>query len=650
MKGRGPVYLLVLVLALCTAFLSCEPAPGANGRVYGEIKLLPQLCVLEDTTGTLSADTALAHLTEYQPLATAPLTNNTGVYWLTCPLDMMAGNQRPLVISFGALSYVDLYLYDGGKLLLHKKSGALRKNSELAPKDGRSRISIPPDLSANTPILLLRVEHTRHTRPGFNFTVSERLEYLEKRHSDEAMDLRLQGALWVLLAYTLLCWITSGLRAYGWLLLFTAGLTFFNLSSQGYFVNWFFPESPATGSLFKIHFAHLGILGLYLLLIDFWEIPRYHRLLYALCKVAVALLLMLSVACWGINYFTGNYALTAALNSWSLLFHIAFAAVVLWRCWPRLNRPQRYLAYGICMFMLTFVWIAVRILFMEEKTINVSYLSSLMTIGIFLPFSAGLALSRKNAEKESRRALNELNRLQEKQNELLEEKVQKQTARIRSSNIQLLEQNKILADKSHKIAILINELNHRVKNNLQLLYSLGSLQLDTIKDEVSRGIFLENISRIKTMSLVNQRLYQLEELQRVAPGDLIRELAEYIRHIYHKGHPVQISVDTAEGIRLDSRRALYFSLMLTELLTNSFKYAFADAPGGRVSISVNIDEPGIITCRYADNGTGLPPGAGSKKSTGLSLVDDLVRQLQGRLTVSHGPGMVYELTFAMETS
>ncbi|UYQ92127.1 hypothetical protein MKQ68_18730 [Chitinophaga horti] len=602
--------------------------------------------VWEDATGTASADSALAHIQNFQALTTTRLTNNTGVYWLTFPSEIIAGNQNPLVVTFGALSYVDLYLYDNGRLLLHKKSGTLRKNSELAAKDSRSRIAFPRDLNAHAPIVLLRVQHTRHNRRGFNFTIYERLEYLEKRRSDEAMDLRLQGALWVLLAYTLVCWMTSGLRAYGWLLLFTAGLTFFNLSSQGYFVNWFFPESPATGSLFNIHFAHLGILGLYLLLIDFWEIRRHHRLLYTFCKVALALLVMLSAMCWGINYFTGNYALTAMLNIWSLLFHIVFAAVVLWRCWPHLDRPKRYLAYGICMFILTFIWIAGRLLFAEEKSLNVGYLSSLMTIGIFLPFSAGLALSLKNTEKEGKQALNELNRLQEKQNELLEVKVRKQTTRLRCYNIQLLQQNDELAEKTDKIALLINELNHRVKNNLQLLYSIGSLQLDTIRDGTARGIFQENISRIKTMSLVNQRLYQLEELQLIAPGELVRELSEYIRHIYHKGQPVQINVAASDDIRLDSRRALYFSLMLTELLTNSFKYAFNDMTEGRIDISISINETGTVTCRYADNGTGLQPGANSKKSTGLSLVNELVRQLQGQLAVNHTPGILYELTFA----
>ena len=103
------------------------------------------------------------------------------------------------------------------------------------------------------------------------------------------------------------------------------------------------------------------------------------------------------------------------------------------------------------------------------------------------------------------------------------------TEELAISNKRLLKQKQLLAERNGKIEILINELNHRVKNNLQLLYSLLSLQLPIVKDGASREILKGNIGKIRAMMLVNQKLFNFEQGRGVGLCEFICELAAHLQ-------------------------------------------------------------------------------------------------------------------------
>src|SRR5690606_10327393 len=100
-------------------------------------------------------------------------------------------------------------------------------------------------------------EHTKHYIPRFDFVIQDGYDFFRQQQKDDAMELRLQGVLWIFVLYTLLCWFATRNRTYGWLLLTIVAVTFYNLCPSGYFIKWFFPEAPAIGWLFNIHFVHL---------------------------------------------------------------------------------------------------------------------------------------------------------------------------------------------------------------------------------------------------------------------------------------------------------------------------------------------------------------------------------------------------------
>lgn len=654
MSLRRSLYLCYLLFIVAAVLPSCKSEPGsATGEDAGTppraIHLAGRLGVWEDSSGVATAATALSMLYAFRPLKDFPPRNKTGIYWLSAPLPAITGPVNTSVISFSNLTYVDLYIYKEGRCVLHKKAGAFRKKSELARGDGRFWFSLPPDLRADSCTLLLSVEHTKHYVPRFDFTMQDSYDYFRQQQKEEAMELRLQGVLWIFLLYTLVCWLATGTSAYGWLLLTITAVTFYNLCPSGYFIGWFFPEKPAIGWLFNIHFVHLGMVGLYMLTIDFWKVRVQMPRLYSACMAAVGLVVLVSALSFCINFYTGNYALMNRLNIGSYALHIGFAGVVTWKFWPRLDSTQKYLAYGILLFVVFCVIVSVRILVLKEEAfVNITYMSSIMIISIFFMFSTGLTKSQQRAEKEKQLALEKLNRLKQYQNKILEEKVKQQTGELNSRNIQLTRQNKALEERNEKIGILINELNHRVKNNLQLLYSLISLQLPNIRDSASREVLNNNMNRIRAMILVNRRFFHLEELQLVDLGDLTKELAANIREIYSTQRAVLIRTDFDEGIQLSSRKALYFSLVISELLTNSFKYAFNHKATGLIHISA-IKMNDVIICRYADNGTGLQQPNASSSAIGLSLVRDLVRQMNGQLSEYTVSGLVYDLTFPFDS-
>jgi two-component sensor histidine kinase len=225
---------------------------------------------------------------------------------------------------------------------------------------------------------------------------------------------------------------------------------------------------------------------------------------------------------------------------------------------------------------------------------------------------------------------------------MLEKEVEDRTSELQISNDRLTEQTALLADRNTKIETLINELNHRVKNNLQLLYSLISLQVPSITDTTSREILKGNLGKIKAMMLVNQKLFRFDESTTVNVEDFTKELVEHLHKIYdHKGR-IRIVQRVEEGIMLHGKITLSFGLILSELLTNSFKYAFADHEDPQIDIHVESMESGILFV-YADNGAGMELKKPNERITmGVSLVHDLARQMNGKLYVSSLNGLRYE--------
>jgi PAS domain S-box-containing protein len=197
--------------------------------------------------------------------------------------------------------------------------------------------------------------------------------------------------------------------------------------------------------------------------------------------------------------------------------------------------------------------------------------------------------------------------------------------------------------------ILLKEIHHRVKNNLQIISSLLSLQSDHIQDPEALASFRDSQSRIRSMALIHERLYRAPDLARIDFGEYVHNLATYLFRVYGvAAQSIRLDVQ-ARSIFLDVDTAVSCGLIVNELISNSLKHAFAPGQKGQINVRLNQPGRGPMTIEVADDGVGLPPDIDirTRDSLGLQLVRTLVDQLDGTMKVNGQGGTVFRIEFAV---
>jgi len=194
--------------------------------------------------------------------------------------------------------------------------------------------------------------------------------------------------------------------------------------------------------------------------------------------------------------------------------------------------------------------------------------------------------------------------------------------------------------------VMLKEIHHRVKNNLQVISSLLNLQAKQVKDERVREIMRVGMNRVRSIALIHEKLYQSRTLSSIDYSEYIRKMAGYLFQTYNVDPGlIQVTVD-ADKILFTIDQAIPVSLMLNELLSNALKYAFPDGRAGQIRIDIHKEGDNYIFI-VADNGVGLPEGIDLEKTDtlGLQLVDTLVKQVQGSLEIERGGGTLFRIRF-----
>lgn len=641
---KAPASLLLVAL-----FFGLAPAGGHplnQPLLSGQrISLTPYFTIFQDSSGLLSAGELYHREKVFMPLGTASSGNPVGYYWLRTTLHTDSSKDPGDVLFFSHLTYVDVYLYSDSGLVMHKVAGAFRARSELNPEDGRFYTMLPLQPGKDY-TLLLQVHHTKHFQPIFDFQLQPKRKFFVDLRVHEAFDAALLGAVCVFFLYSLMSWIVSRFRPYGWLMLFITGIGLYVMGSKGYLIDWFTPEDPAAGWLLNVQFLHAGLLGMYFLVADFWRFKTDFPRFYARVRWLSVLIITTSVADFCIDYFTGNYWLTGLIHYIENPVMIAFIIAAIYTCWPRLSPAQRYLAYGVIVCGIAGSFIVTNALLNHERALtSTGLVADCIILVVVLLFSTGLKEEMRHHEIAKLAALEQLNQLQQHQNSILENKVEERTEELGISNKRLLKQKHLLAERNTKIETLINELNHRVKNNLQLLYSLLSLQLPMVKDGISRDILKGNIGKIRAMMLVNQKLFNFEQGRGVGLSEFISELAAHLQKIYDSREQTRILQDIPADLRLSDKYTLSFGLILSELFTNTFKHAFKDHPDPCIRVQAMTINDQLLQFVYSDNGIGIAPKEDGERFTmGIPLIRDLTRQMNGQMSVNGQNGLSYCFT------
>lgn len=210
--------------------------------------------------------------------------------------------------------------------------------------------------------------------------------------------------------------------------------------------------------------------------------------------------------------------------------------------------------------------------------------------------------------------------------------------------------NKLAEDKINKSLeekdVLLREIHHRVKNNLQIVSSLLSLQSRYIEQPETIEMFKESQSRIKSMALIHEKLYQTGDLTRINLEEYVEELvADLFRSYSVNSHLITYKI-ISDNILLDINTAIPCGLIINELVTNSIKHAFTGTQTGEITIELNCKDENFIM-NVQDNGIGFPEDLNLDdiKTLGLQLVTSLTKQLEGSIELKREEGTCFGIIF-----
>ena len=203
--------------------------------------------------------------------------------------------------------------------------------------------------------------------------------------------------------------------------------------------------------------------------------------------------------------------------------------------------------------------------------------------------------------------------------------------------------------------VLLKEVHHRVKNNLQVIISLLHLQSNYVKDEKSREMFIDSQDRVRSMALVHEKLYQSTDLANVDFGEYIKSLANSLFRVHHINPNKVRLILNVEKIPVIMKTAIPCGLIINELISNSLKYAFPESWHGEQKIEVSLFLSGEddVELIVRDSGVGLPKNVDFRnaESLGLTLVTSLAEnQLEGSIDKENENGTAFKIKFRKTTS
>ncbi|CAN5394478.1 hypothetical protein BH09BAC5_BH09BAC5_08610 [soil metagenome] len=197
--------------------------------------------------------------------------------------------------------------------------------------------------------------------------------------------------------------------------------------------------------------------------------------------------------------------------------------------------------------------------------------------------------------------------------------------------------------------VLLKEVHHRVKNNLQVISSILNLQSSYVKDKRTLEILLESQNRIKSMAFVHESLYQTKDFSNISFREYVENISRNLVHSYAATDSPPVLNLNLDDIQLNLDTAIPCGLIINELLTNSLKYAFPNGKAGKIDIEIR-EKAGKVTMSISDNGIGLPEKIDFRntESLGLQLVVSLVEQINGKIKLDTKKGTKFTIEFSTQ--
>lgn len=225
----------------------------------------------------------------------------------------------------------------------------------------------------------------------------------------------------------------------------------------------------------------------------------------------------------------------------------------------------------------------------------------------------------------------------------------KREEQLELKNAQISSQKQQIEQSLKEKEMLIREIHHRVKNNLQIITSMLSLQIGKVEDEKTGNILRDAKQRISSIALTHQMLYQKENLANVSLSEYIERLVRQIGFTMPAANIELITGIAIKDSRLSIDTAVPLGLLLNELLTNAYKHAFPENVNGRITVSLRENDTCYILT-VSDNGVGLPADFDSagRKTLGLELVYILADQLDAKVSIETSSGSSFTIELSKQ--
>ncbi len=224
-----------------------------------------------------------------------------------------------------------------------------------------------------------------------------------------------------------------------------------------------------------------------------------------------------------------------------------------------------------------------------------------------------------------------------KMRKILESKVKSRTAEIERQN--------------QEKEVMLKEIHHRVKNNLQIINSLMSLQVENVHDDNIKEIFREAKNRISSMALIHEKIYENRRMVNVKMKDYIKELVHKLLDSYNIGDNIRLHTNIGEDVTLNMNQIVPVGLILNEIISNSLKYGFPDHRRGAIIVEMVSTGEGFYKLTAGDDGIGLPETfvVDKDKSLGMELIHLLADQLGASVEIDRVSGLRYILRMKRES-
>lgn len=451
------------------------------------------------------------------------------------------------------------------------------------------------------------------------FSILNEKDFLEKTYDENSFQTVLYSVIGAMMIFNLILFFLLKNRAYLYYSMFLASFILMNMSYNNLTYQYFWSNSPLlqnwmqSSTIFMYCIMGLAFSQSFLNLKKKFP-PVYKLTIRALWTV---------VFCMIVSAFFGYHYHIIFSIIWSVIFSVYVVSISLY-CWINGDTSAKYFFFGT---IFGLIGTSITALSVMAYIPYEWYFYKAIDFGIIIDtmlLSIALANRYKIINDELRIAHSELDVL----NKTLERKVEDRTQQL----------EKELKNKG----ILLKEIFHRVKNNLQMISALFLLQVDKVKDETAKDIIHNNVKRIKVMSILHEKLFLGNELENINFKEYIQTIIlEYSQSLDYKNIEFEVQCDDSN---LSNDNLIPFGLILNELITNSLKYGFTEestTPKIDVDIKVNID--GLILI-YKDNGVGFP--VDFKEGFGLKLLRSLVEhQLNGTFTHVTSSGTENKITF-----